>query len=129
MIESARGKGIDATVCNAEALPFHAEFDAVFSNAALHLGARPGRDARRRVKRVLKPGGRFVAEMGGHGNVAAILVALMAVLDRHGFANLEDGVNCHYIPPRQAIAPASKNTALLSKRFNSSPGLHRCPQA
>jgi SAM-dependent methyltransferase len=45
------------------------------------------------VHRVLKPGGRFVAEMGGHGNVAAILVALTAVLARHGHADREDGVN------------------------------------
>ncbi len=37
------------------------------------------------VRRVLKPGGRFVAEMGGHGNIAAIRVALMAVLARHGY--------------------------------------------
>jgi ubiquinone/menaquinone biosynthesis C-methylase UbiE len=97
MIESARGKGIDATVCNAEALPFHAEFDAVFSNAALHW-VRDQDAMLAGVKRVLKPGGRFVAEMGGHGNVAAILVALMAVLDRYGFANLEDGVNYYPTP-------------------------------
>ncbi len=39
----------------------------------------------REVRRVLRPGGRFVAEMGGHGNVAAILVGLTAVLARHGY--------------------------------------------
>ncbi len=32
------------------------------------------------VRRALKPGGRFVGEFGGHGNVAAIRVALAAVL-------------------------------------------------
>jgi SAM-dependent methyltransferase len=36
------------------------------------------------VARALRPGGRFVGEMGGHGNVAAIVVALLAVLDRRG---------------------------------------------
>jgi SAM-dependent methyltransferase len=50
------------------------------------------------VHRVLKPGGRFVAEMGGHGNIAAIRVALMAVLARHGHADLEDGVNYYPTP-------------------------------
>jgi hypothetical protein len=50
------------------------------------------------VKRALKPGGRFVAEMGGHGNIAAIQVALMAVLERHGCAGLEDGVNYYPTP-------------------------------
>ena len=37
------------------------------------------------VRRVLGPGGRFVAEMGGHGNIAAIRVAFAAVLTRHAF--------------------------------------------
>jgi hypothetical protein len=36
------------------------------------------------VRRALKPGGRFVAECGGHGNIAAIRVALLAVLTAHG---------------------------------------------
>src|SRR6202022_3209964 len=36
------------------------------------------------VARALKPGGRFAGEMGGHGCVAAITVALTAVLQRHG---------------------------------------------
>jgi hypothetical protein len=50
------------------------------------------------VHRVLKRGGRFVAEMGGHGNVAAILVALTAVMGRHGYADLEGGVNYYPTP-------------------------------
>jgi hypothetical protein len=37
------------------------------------------------VRRALKPGGRLVAEMGGHGNIAAIRVALQAVLRPLGF--------------------------------------------
>jgi len=36
------------------------------------------------VARALKPGGRFAAEMGGHGCVAAITVAIIAVLERRG---------------------------------------------
>ncbi|MBV8739574.1 MAG: SAM-dependent methyltransferase, partial [Alphaproteobacteria bacterium] len=36
------------------------------------------------VYRALKPGARFVAEMGGHNNTAAIIVALSAVLGRRG---------------------------------------------
>jgi hypothetical protein len=50
------------------------------------------------VRRVLTPGGRFVAEMGGHGNIAAIRVALMAVLSRHGYGDREDGVNYYPTP-------------------------------
>jgi hypothetical protein len=50
------------------------------------------------VHRVLRPGGRFVAEMGGHGNIAAIHVALRAVLARHGYGDREEGVNYYPTP-------------------------------
>ena len=97
MVEAAQARGLDARVCNAESLPFSSEFDAVFSNAALHWVQN--QDAMiAGVKRSLKPSGRFVAEMGGHGNIAAIRVALMAVLERHGCAGLEDGVNYYPAP-------------------------------
>jgi SAM-dependent methyltransferase len=101
MVEGALSKGIDARVCNAEALPFISEFDAVFSNAALHW-VRNQDAVLAGVKRALRPGGRFVAEMGGHGNIAAIRVALIAALERHGCAGLEDGVN--YYPTPQGYA-------------------------
>jgi hypothetical protein len=39
------------------------------------------------VRRALKPRGRFAGEMGGHGNVAAITVALIAVLQLRGVAS------------------------------------------
>ena len=97
MIESAKKRGVAAHLGNAEALTFQSEFDAVFSNAALHW-VRNQDAMLAGVKRALKPGGRFVAEMGGHGNVAAILVALTAVLQRHGLADLEDGVNYYPTP-------------------------------
>ncbi len=61
------------------------------------------------VRRVLKPGGRFVAEMGGHGNIAAIRVALMAVLARHGFDGREDNVN--YYPTPEAYTRRLSSTA------------------
>jgi trans-aconitate methyltransferase len=93
MVRAARERGVEAELANAESLPFHeATFDAVFSNAALHW-VRDQDAMLRQVHRALKPGGRFVAEMGGHGNVAAILVAFTAVLERHGYAEREGGVN------------------------------------
>ena len=93
MVASARARGVAAVEGSAASLPYEgAAFDAVFSNAALHWVR--GQDAMMaEVRRVLKPGGRFVAEMGGHGNIAAIRVALMAVLARHGYGDREDGVN------------------------------------
>jgi trans-aconitate methyltransferase len=110
MIQGAVSRGIDARVCNAEALPFNSEFDAVFSNAALHW-VRDQDAMLAGVKRALKPGGRFVAEMGGHGNVAALLVAFTAVLDRHGYAGLENGVN--YYP-----TPEGYSARLISHGFS-----------
>lgn len=82
MIASAAGRGIDARVVDAHALDFATEFDAVFSNAALHWMTRPD-EVIGGVAKALKPGGRFVAEFGGHGNVAAIRTALSAVIHKH----------------------------------------------
>jgi SAM-dependent methyltransferase len=47
-------------------------YDAVFSNAALHWVTDAGA-AVRNIARALKPGGRFVAEFGGHGNIRLLL--------------------------------------------------------
>jgi SAM-dependent methyltransferase len=98
MVAAARERGVAADVGDAEALPYARNtFDAVFSNAALHW-VRDQDAMMADVRRVLKPGGRFVAEMGGHGNIAAIRVALMAVLVRHGLGDREDGVNYYPTP-------------------------------
>jgi trans-aconitate methyltransferase len=100
MIAAARERGIEAEQANAELLPFHdGTFDAVFSNAALHW-VRDQDAMLDQVHRVLRTGGRFVAEMGGHGNIAAIHVALRAVLGRHGYGDREDGVN--YYPTAES---------------------------
>lgn len=82
-VAAARARGLEASVMDGARLAFHGEFDAVFSNAALHWMRDPDAviDG---VWRALKPGGRFVAECGGAGNVAAIVAALMAALDRRG---------------------------------------------
>ena len=83
MAAAARSRGIDVREVSGDALAFNAEFDAVFSNAALHW--MPDAEAViAGVHRALKPGGRFVAEMGGMGNIAAIRVALQAVLAQFG---------------------------------------------
>ena len=83
MVQAAAARGVDARLVDARNLPFRGEFDAVFSNAVLHWipdadGVLAG------VAAALRPGGRFVAEFGGHTNVAAIAVAIRAVFGRHG---------------------------------------------
>jgi SAM-dependent methyltransferase len=98
MLAAARSRGIDAHEGSAESLPFaDRSFDAVFSNAVLHW-VRDQDAMMAEVRRVLKPGGRFVAEMAGHGNIAAIRVAFMTTLARHGCSDPEEGVNCYPTP-------------------------------
>ena len=82
-VEAARRRGIDARVLRAEALPFRGEFDAVFSNATLHWVADAD-GVLDSVWRALRGGGRFVAEMGGAGNVLAIRTAVGEALQRRG---------------------------------------------
>jgi SAM-dependent methyltransferase len=83
-IEAARKLGLNASVISGEDLPYKEEFDAVFSNAVLHW-IRRADVMLAGVYRSLKPGGRFVAECGGHGCVQKIRTALVQALERRGF--------------------------------------------
>ena len=87
MVNAARGRGVDARVMDGGSLDFNSEFDAVFSNAAMHWMKRDPDAVISGIHRALKPGGRFAAEMGGHGCVAAITVALCATLQERGVPN------------------------------------------
>ena len=82
-VAAARARGLDAIVADGTRLSFDAEFDAVFSNAALHWMRDPDAVIAG-VWRALKPGGRFVAECGGAGNVESVRRALAAALARRG---------------------------------------------
>lgn len=83
LLAAARTRGLDVRLMDGQALQFSKEFDAVFSNAALHWMTE-AENVIAGVRRALKPGGRFVAEFGGHGNVAAIVVAMRATARRIG---------------------------------------------
>ncbi|MNB78641.1 Trans-aconitate 2-methyltransferase [compost metagenome] len=64
---------------NAEDFAFGEPFDAVFSNAALHWM----KNAEKVISCVwdgLKPGGRFIAEFGGKGNVDTVIRSIGEVL-------------------------------------------------
>lgn len=87
MIEAAKSRGLDARLMDANQLTFVSEFDAVFSNAALHWMKDDPDIVIRGAARALKPGGRFAGEMGGHGCVAAIIVALCATLEKRGIVS------------------------------------------
>jgi len=114
MIRKAKEAGLDAREMDGHALVFDAEFDAVFSNAALHWMKRDPDAVLAGAFRALKPGGRFVAEMGGHGNVAAITVALYAALARRGIRGID--VNPWYFPTAAAYrARLEKNGFIVDQ--------------
>jgi SAM-dependent methyltransferase len=86
MIEAAKRRGLDARLGDMHELALEQSFDAVFTNAVLHWT----RDINAVVKGVaahLKPGGRFVGEFGGFGNVAAIATAVRAAVRLRGHAS------------------------------------------
>jgi trans-aconitate methyltransferase len=84
LLAAARAAGLDVRPMSGEALAFDAEFDAVFSNAALHW-MLDGAAVAAGVFRALRPGGRFVGEMGGHGNIATLRAALREELIARGY--------------------------------------------
>lgn len=90
MVEAARARGVDAFVADAQALGLESQvhrfgrFDAAFSNAALHWMLDPAAVARG-VFALLRPGGRFVGEMGGEGNLAILRQGLRDELTVRGY--------------------------------------------
>ena len=87
MVAAARKHGLDARLTDATALKFTNEFDAVFSNAVLHWVKDDPDAAIASAYRALRSPGRFVGELGGHGCVAAVNLALMVGLEKRGIKN------------------------------------------
>lgn len=83
LLKAAAERGVETRHMDGQNLPFDGEFDAVFSNAALHWMSNASAVIEG-VFRALKPGGRFVAEFGGHGNVATVTTAMRATAWRRG---------------------------------------------
>lgn len=79
-------------VADGTSFNFTASFDAVFSNAALHWIPAPARVVAC-VWRALKPGGRFVVEFGGQGNIRTVVAAVYRALDAASY------------PERRALNP------------------------
>jgi SAM-dependent methyltransferase len=81
MIAEARANfpDLDFLTGDAANFAFDQPFDAVFSNAALHW-VYDHEGVARSVSRALRPGGRFVAELGGRGNIRSVVAAFHKVL-------------------------------------------------
>ena len=82
MIETALQRGLSAEVMSGDKLTFNNEFDAVFTNAALHWMTNPD-SVLCGVFNSLKSSGRFVGEFGGRGNIGALVNAMNNVFERH----------------------------------------------
>lgn len=91
MVEAARARGVDAFVADCQTLDLDrqverfGQFDAAFSNAALHWMLDPAAVARG-VFKLLRSGGRFVGEMGGEGNLAILRRGLRDELTERGYS-------------------------------------------
>lgn len=70
---------------DARSFRFDEPFDAVLSNAVLHWIPEAA-SVIESVAQALKPGGRFVLEMGGQGNIGGIVGALTSVLNKAGYS-------------------------------------------
>jgi trans-aconitate methyltransferase len=84
------GAAIEFVVADAANFEFAEPFDAIFSNAALHW-VKDMESAVICMARALKPGGRFVVEMGGHGNIAKLTAAIDAAMFEVAGVHAEHG--------------------------------------
>ncbi|KAG6331607.1 hypothetical protein ID866_7483 [Astraeus odoratus] len=74
-------------------------FDAAFSNAALHWCKKSPSGVLDGVKRMLKDGGRFICEMGGHLNCIGVRNSLHHAIRRRGLD--PDSLDPWYFPSVQ----------------------------
>ncbi|RYU90177.1 class I SAM-dependent methyltransferase [Mucilaginibacter terrigena] len=86
MIAQAKASypGVAFEVADASKFDEADKYDAVFSNAVLHW-VKNQDGMMDSVYKSLKPGGRFVAEMGGKGNVGKLIAATKQVLEQRGY--------------------------------------------
>jgi trans-aconitate 2-methyltransferase len=85
MIAQARQNfpAVKFVLCDARHFRFDETFDAVFSNAVLHW-IHDAEAVVRSVAAALRPGGRFVLEMGAKGNIGRIQHAIEDILRESG---------------------------------------------
>ena len=92
---AAKERGLSIVVVDGHHLCFKRQFDAVFTNAALHWMQRP-ETVVDEVWQCLKTGGRFVGEFGARGNVETVRSALHEALRRRSIDPL--AVDPWYFP-------------------------------
>ncbi|MEU4831492.1 methyltransferase domain-containing protein [Streptosporangium sp. NPDC023615] len=129
MIEKARAEypGLDFVVGEGGAFTVVRPYDAVFSNAALHWMGREPDAVIAGVREALTPGGRFVAEMGGAGNCAALTAALSTAWREYGLR--EPDLPWYFPTPAEYASRLEKGgfVVRLLEYFDRPTRLDECP--
>jgi trans-aconitate methyltransferase len=80
---------------DAAQLNFSAQFDIVFSNAALHW-IQDHRPVLAGIRKSLKPKGRILLQMGGQGNAADIVAVVEELMHRQQWSSFFEGFEFPY---------------------------------
>jgi len=110
MVAAARAAypNLKFEISDARQLKFRDEFDAVFSNATLHWIHEPEL-VLQRIWKALRPGGRFVAELGGKGNIRVMQDAFDAALVELGASKAGEVQPWYYPSVSEYSTVAEKN--------------------
>ncbi|SDG91324.1 Trans-aconitate methyltransferase [Sinosporangium album] len=129
MIEKALAgyPGLDFIVGDGHDFGVAEPYDAVFSNAALHWMSRDPDMVIANVHEALIPGGRFIAEMGGAGNCAALIAAMSTAWREHGLR--EPDLPWYFPTPAEYAQRLEKAgfTVRLLEYFDRPTPLDECP--
>lgn len=120
MIHAARAKGLDVLLLDAADMRFEGEFDAAFSNAALHWMLDKQRVAAA-VFHALKRGCRFAGEMGGQGNIARLQAAVDEEMIIRGYAPPAEAHNWYPSPEEFAAVYEAAGFADIDARLIERP--------
>ena len=105
---AAKERGLSIVVVDGHHLCFKPQFDAVFTNAALHWMQQPEKVVQG-VWQCLKTGGRFVGEFGAKGNVETVRSALHGALRRRGIDPL--AIDPWYFPSAEDFSNLLVNSS------------------
>ncbi|AOW02866.1 S-adenosyl-L-methionine-dependent methyltransferase [Yarrowia lipolytica] len=115
MVELSQSRGLNAEVVDCSKLDqwnHSHKYSKVFSNATFHwILSQTKTDSQRvavfkKIHHLLQPGGTFVCEMGGFGNVAEIQAAFIMAVEKFGNKTVEQAAAASpwYFPHEHVIA-------------------------
>lgn len=120
MVSAAKDRGVNAILLDVRDMNFTCEFDAAFSNAALHW-VLDREQAAQNIFQALRPGGRFAGEMGGEGNLARLRQALDEELVIRGYGPPIDASNWYATPDEFADVYGAAGFADIDVRLIERP--------